>query len=92
MSIHVPIAQARPRLTEILEAIQREPVTITKDGRPAAVVLHPDDYESMVATLEVMRNPELQMQIAAYEMAKARGTLDLIPHEEVMRDLRDAGA
>ena len=90
--MHVPIAQARPRLTEILEAIQREPVTITKDGRPAAVVLHPDDYESLVATLQVMHNPELRSQIAAYDAARARGDLDLVPHEEVVRALRRGDA
>ena len=40
----IPINQARPRLTEILEIVRREPVTITKDGTPVAVVVDPDGH------------------------------------------------
>lgn len=87
-NMHVPIAQARPRLTEILETIKREPVIVTKEGVPAAVVLSPEDYESLVATLEVMRNPALREQIAEYEEAKARDELNLIPHDDVVRQAR----
>ena len=84
----IPIAQARPRLTEILELVQREPVTITKDGKPVAVIIDPGHYESLVATLEIMSNPELVRQLEAYEAEKAAGTLEWVSHEEVERLIR----
>ena len=84
----IPIAQARPRLTEILDLVQREPVTITKDGKPVAVIIDPGHYESLVATLEIMSNPELVRQLEAYEAEKAAGTLEWVSHEEVERLIR----
>ncbi len=83
----VPIAQARPRLTEILETIQREPVTITKEGVPAAVVLSPEDYESLVATIELLRNPEARERLREYEERIAKGTLEFIETKEAERQL-----
>lgn len=83
----VPIAQARPRLTEILETVQREPVTITKDGVPAAVVLSPEDYESLVATIELLRNPEARERLREYEERSVRGTLEFVEAREAERQL-----
>lgn len=84
----IPIAQARPRLTEILELIQREPVTITKDGEPVAVIVDPLWYDSLMATLEILSNPELKRQLDAYDAEKAAGTLEWVSHEEVERLIR----
>ncbi|MCB1742054.1 MAG: type II toxin-antitoxin system Phd/YefM family antitoxin [Gammaproteobacteria bacterium] len=39
--------EAKNRFGQLLEAAQREPVTVTKQGRPAAVVLSVEDYERM---------------------------------------------
>jgi prevent-host-death family protein len=83
----IPIAQARPRLTEILETVLREPVTITKDGVPAAVVLSPEDYESLVATIELLRNPEARDRLREYEERSARGTLEFVEVKEAERQL-----
>ncbi len=81
----IPVAQARPRLTEILEAAQRQPVTITKDGVPAAVVVSPKDYESLVATIELLRNPEARERSREYEDQSARGMLEFVTAEEAER-------
>jgi len=84
----VPIGQARPRLSEILESIQREPVTITKDGVPAAVVMLPSDYESLVATLELLRNPEARHRLEEYEQQFARRDLEWVEGSEADQALR----
>ena len=36
---------AKNRFGQLLDAAQREPVTVTKKGRPAAVMLSVEDYE-----------------------------------------------
>ncbi len=36
---------AKNRFGQFLDAAQREPVTVTKKGRPAAVMLSIEDYE-----------------------------------------------
>lgn len=43
----IPAKQAKDQFGSLLETAQREPVTITKQGRPAAVVLSLDEYERM---------------------------------------------
>lgn len=81
----IPIAQARPRLTEILDAIQRQPVTITKDGNPVAVIVDPLWYDSLMVTLEILTNPELKHQLDDYDRREAAGELEWVSHEEVER-------
>ena len=81
----IPINQARPRLTEILEIIRREPVTITKEGKPVAVVVDPDDYASLLATHEMLSAPDLRARLADYEARKAKGGLEWVAHEDVER-------
>ena len=36
---------AKNRFGQLLDAAQREPITVTKKGRPAAVMLSLEDYE-----------------------------------------------
>jgi antitoxin Phd len=38
---------AKNRFGQLLDAAQRAPVTVTKKGRPAAVVMSIEDYERM---------------------------------------------
>ncbi len=38
---------AKNHFGQLLDAAQREPITVTKKGRPAAVVLSVEDYERM---------------------------------------------
>jgi prevent-host-death family protein len=39
--------EAKNRFGQLLDAAQRAPVTVTKKGRPAAVVMSVEDYERM---------------------------------------------
>lgn len=39
--------EAKNRFGQLLEAAQREPVAVTKQGRPVSVVLSVEDYERM---------------------------------------------
>jgi antitoxin Phd len=41
---------AKNRFGQLLDAAQRAPVTVTKKGRPAAVVMSIEDYDRMRGT------------------------------------------
>ena len=41
---------AKNRFGQLLEAAQRAPVTVTKKGRPAAVILSVEDYQRLRGT------------------------------------------
>src|SRR5260370_11450382 len=57
----VPFSDARAHLTELLDEIEeiREHIVITRNGRPAAVVMSEAEYESLIETLEVLGDPEV---------------------------------
>ena len=59
------LADAKNRLSELVAAVQGtwERVTITKNGRPAAVLIAPDDLESLLETLEIFSDPEAMAAI-----------------------------
>jgi len=63
----LPLAEVKNRLSEVVEQVetQRARVTITKHGRPAAVVISADDLASLEETLRVLSDPELLAQVRA---------------------------
>ena len=63
----VPLAEVKNRLSEVVEQVesQHARVTITKHGRPAAVVISADDLESLEETLRVLSDPDLLAQVRA---------------------------
>ena len=60
----LPLAEVKNRLSEVVEQVesQHARVTITKHGRPAAVVISADDLEE---TLRVLSDPALLAQVRA---------------------------
>lgn len=55
----LPLGEARNHLSEVIDGIDRthDRLTITRHGRPVAVVLSPDDLASMEETLAVLAVP-----------------------------------
>jgi len=61
----LPLADVKNRLSEVVVQVesQRARVTITKHGRPAAVVISIDDLESLEETLRILSDPQLLEQV-----------------------------
>jgi prevent-host-death family protein len=62
----VHVAEAKAKLSQYVVSVQRthERVTITRNGVPAAVMISPDDLESLEETLDIMSNLGLMAEIA----------------------------
>lgn len=75
------LADAKNRLSELVNAVHGtwERITITKNGRPAAVLIAPDDLASLVETLEILADPEAMAAIRA----SREGTQELTTGEEM---------
>ena len=56
----LPLAEIKKRLSEIVDGVEQkhDRVVLTRNGRPAAVILSPDDLESLEETLAILSNPE----------------------------------
>jgi prevent-host-death family protein len=55
----LPLAEIKKRLSEIVDGVEQkhDRVVLTRNGRPAAVLLSPDDLESLEETLAILSNP-----------------------------------
>jgi len=75
MSETLPLATVKSRFSEIVDRVERQQdrVVITRNGQPAAVLISPDDLESLEETLAVMSDRSLTAQIHASAHAAARG-------------------
>ncbi|HEY1739089.1 MAG TPA: type II toxin-antitoxin system Phd/YefM family antitoxin [Acidimicrobiia bacterium] len=55
----LPLAEIKKRLSEIVDGVEtrHDRVVLTRNGRPAAVIMSPDDLETLEETLEILSNP-----------------------------------
>ncbi|MBI9085046.1 MAG: type II toxin-antitoxin system Phd/YefM family antitoxin [Desulfobacterales bacterium] len=53
------------KLSELVEAVSSldEEVVITKNGRPAAILVNPDEFESWKETIAIQSDPDLVREI-----------------------------
>ena len=71
----LPLAEAKAKLSGLIDDVARrdERVTITKRGRPTAVIMSHDEAASLDATLEIMSDPGFYTEILRNRRALDRG-------------------
>lgn len=82
------LATVKARLSEFVESAQRthERIIITKNGRPAALLMSVEDYEGLLETLDVLSDPDTLRQLRESEQAIEDG--DLVPLAQVQAELK----
>lgn len=80
----------RDQFSEFVERVhsQHERVVITRNGSPAAVLMSPQDLESLEETLAILTDSEALRELAAAQRAIAAG--DAVRGVEAVRALRNA--
>src|SRR5207302_2212070 len=65
----LPLAEIKKRLSEIVDGVQarHDRVVLTRNGRPAAVLISPDELESLEETLEILSDPSAMRAIRKAE-------------------------
>lgn len=73
----IPLTEAKTRLNELIEdaVTTHERVTITRHGRPAAVLIAVEDLESMEETLFWQAQPDIREDVEAGRREAAAGQL-----------------
>jgi prevent-host-death family protein len=79
MSKTLPISEVKARLPELVSRIQQreEEVVVTRNGKPAAVLVNYAEYERLKESLDVLSDPGLMRQIEqsrAFYAAGRRGS------------------
>lgn len=78
----------KDRFSEFVDRVDREHerVVVTRNGRPAAVIMSPDDLDSLEETLAVLGDSAVVQALVAAESAVAGG--DVVRGVDAVRGLR----
>lgn len=73
MSETLPLSSVKAHLSELVDRVedQHDRVVLTRNGKPAAVLISHDDLESLEETLSILSDPALMAQIHESEQALA---------------------
>lgn len=91
MAKTLPLSEVKTRLPELVAGVQEreEEVVVTKNGRPAAVLVNVDEYTRLRETLDVLSDPALMKQInrskAFYRSRKKGLTFDHVFGEPLVQ-------
>jgi prevent-host-death family protein len=75
MSETLPLSSVKAHLSQIVDRVEGEHdrVVVTRNGRPAAVLISHEDLEGLEETLAIMSDPVLMAQARESEAALAAG-------------------
>jgi antitoxin YefM len=82
-----PLRAVRDHLSEVVDRVekQHERVTITRNGRAAAVLISPEDLAELEETLSVLADPQALADIREADSSYRRG--DVVRGVDAVRDL-----
>ncbi len=71
----MPISEVKTRLPELVSGVaeREEEIVVTRNGKPAAVLVNYDEYERLKDTLDVLSDPVLMKQIGQSKSFYAKG-------------------
>ena len=71
----MPISEVKTRLPELVSGVaeREEEIVVTRNGKPAAVLVNYDEYERLKDSLEVLSDPDLMKQIRQSKSFYAKG-------------------
>jgi len=73
--VTLPLAEIKKRLSEIVDGVElrHDRVLLTRNGRPAAVIISPDELEALEETVEILSDPKAMREIRQAERAVEKG-------------------
>lgn len=88
----LPLADVKARLSELVTQIekQHDQVTVTRNGKAAAVVISIDEWESLRETIEILSDSETVAAIREAREDVERG--DVYTTDEVLAEMTGSGA
>ncbi|WP_125613468.1 type II toxin-antitoxin system Phd/YefM family antitoxin [Specibacter cremeus] len=78
MDVSMSLAEIKAHLSEVVNRVSRhhERITLTVHGKPSAILLAPEDLESLEETLAILSDPETRQRMAASDAEMAAGQVE----------------
>jgi antitoxin YefM len=76
------LSEVKTRLSEIVDVVeqQAETITVTRKGKPVAVIVSKEEYDGLQETIAILSDPQLMKAIRAgiqaLKKTKKRYTID----------------
>jgi prevent-host-death family protein len=88
MSKVLSLSEVKAKLSEVIDEIvtTHERVTVTRNGRPVAVVLSADDLEAIEETVAILSDPAAMREIEQGRVGVANGDVATKDEIETLRD------
>lgn len=78
----LPLSEVKTKLSELVDVVERrdESITITRNGKPVAIIISKDEYDGWHETAEILRDSQflrdIRDGIRKLARTKKRYTLD----------------
>jgi antitoxin YefM len=88
MSETLPLAEVKAKLSEMVDRVEHthDRITVTRNGRPAAVLISPDELASLEDTLDLLADTEAMAQLREARAAVHAG--DYVTGDELRAKYR----
>lgn len=82
----LPVSTVKKNLMQLLKQLESESssIVITRDGKAAGVLMSADEYEGLLETMEIVRDPEIMQALKRGEEDYKKGKY--YTHEEVFKE------
>jgi antitoxin YefM len=87
MTKTLPLSEVKAKLSVLIAGIVKrsDEIIITRNGKPVAVLMSPDEYDSWRETQEIKRDPDLMRQIRESEEEYKKGNYKTYNSKELKK-------
>lgn len=84
MTDQLPLADVQSRLSELVDGVEAEHrrIVITRHGKPAAVLIAPDDLDALEDTLDLLSDAEAMASLRRAQDDIAPGRVERLSEDE----------
>jgi antitoxin YefM len=84
MSEAIPFTEAKAHLSELVERVSREHdrVVVTRNGRPVAVLISPDELEGLEGTIDLLSDDEARSSLRRARAEDEAGQAEILTYEQ----------
>jgi antitoxin YefM len=84
MSATIPFTEVKAHLSELVDRVAREHdrVVVTRNGRPVAVLISPDELAGLEETLDLLSDDDARVSLRRAEAEDEAGQAELLTYEQ----------